>query len=262
MLKRLDKLRLRIKRVYVSQARLAQCMRGFTLMEMLIALALMSLVILGVSRVYVGVKSGYVDQQAWLQIAQRAGLAAMYLGTVVRQAGDDGCDQRPVLPAVAVHAPDEYMSRYLQRNQQKDSDALTISACRVHKGKEQFISTSYFVAKTSRKDARGDPIYALYEKIGVSPRLELVDHVDDLRVSYAVLDAKTQRLHWQPVGDGIVFKDIVAVSLELLFRESVRGSHAGRYWYAHTWHASAQGSVHLSLPLIVFIRHQALSHAM
>jgi hypothetical protein len=109
------------------------------------------------------------------------------------------------------------------RSQSKKSDgsiALLTEAPLHHRYKiysevSRLLIDSYYIAKTTRKDKKGNFIYALYHEDIHARKLEIVEGVEDMKISYGVLE--NNHLTEYPSEKITREHQIVSVTFELLF---------------------------------------------
>lgn len=72
---------------------------------------------------------------------------------------------------------------------------------------------SYYIAKTTRENANGTPVYALYHEDSHARKSELVEGVDDMKILYGVVE--NDRLEEYPSDKLLSQHQIVTVTLQL-----------------------------------------------
>ncbi len=222
---------------------------GFSLLEIMIAMALGVMITLGLSKLYLSMKQSYTVQTDMARLQEDGRLAAFILTKNIRMAGYSGCRSGRIADAIHgykaenppsdlknitpntdvivikkadvgitkltqdVNAPANVI--YVQENPAgKKGDKLLISDC---EATQDFTTDSlgeksikpdnitithnykiadtevardeiiyYFIRKTSRKDVRGKPIYALYNKIDTKRVQELIPGISNMQIKYAV----------------------------------------------------------------------------
>lgn len=162
-----------------GQAIIVECINvksvcGFTLIEILVALFLSSLMMAGLMMVYLSIKSNYRSQNAWVSLQDRQRFAAYLFNRVVHQAGNAKCQKGAVL----VDQQHAILG---------DGDSVTIGECIHYKNKNQFVQMNYFIDDTKRKDLHGHPIFALYRKPIHGEREELIAGISKMQIRYGVM---------------------------------------------------------------------------
>ena len=159
--------------------------KAFTLLELLITLALAALVLLGAMRLYHGITRTLRVEQALTQVQETGRFTVSYLRKVISKAGDASCISKthPIEPnAIHVYAENAVPS-WLKKQAKKQTDILVIASCVNYKSRLQFKNTAYYVGDTKRKNHLGDKVYGFYSKIEGSRRVELAPGMDDLQLS-------------------------------------------------------------------------------
>lgn len=182
---------------------------GFSLMELLAAVFLSSLLLLGLTKIYLSVQESYRLQNSLLNIQEKMRLLSRLLTYRVRMAGFAGCDHS----VEKVKQPQAIVGY-----QKGDNAVLALGECYPFKNREQFMRVKYFVAKTSRKNSQGSPIYALYQQPIGSRRIELAEGISKMQIKYGIAtqDAKNikQYISAPQVSD---WKKVRSVDIKLLF---------------------------------------------
>ncbi|OGO91577.1 MAG: hypothetical protein A3F41_02580 [Coxiella sp. RIFCSPHIGHO2_12_FULL_44_14] len=103
----------------------------------------------------------------------------------IHHAGDAHCEHgaMPTNPVLAINA----LSANTHPFTPYEADGMIIGECLHYQAREQFIRMQYFIDDTGRKDDRGDPILALYQKPFQGPREEWVTGVVALKIRYGLL---------------------------------------------------------------------------
>jgi hypothetical protein len=167
--------------------------KGFSLVETLLAAFLGLLLVSGLIEVYLSVKTLYPLQDAFARMQENGRFSVHFLRVSLREAGYVGCVDitNPVQRKDALQG---YSSQNLPADWKKQvvsgTDMLIITRCLFTQNKDQVIKIAYFIGNTGRRNQAGKPIYALYEKIGNEPRLELIAGVENLHIQYGLSDAQ------------------------------------------------------------------------
>ncbi len=157
---------------------------GLSLIELLVASLLGSLLILGLSQIYLTVKRSQLSQNAIASIQEKGRFIAYFLRKRIHMAGYSGCEKNK--PTIRQN---EAISGYKDTH---DNDALIIGECLTYKKREQFIKTKYYIANTNRRNPRGQRIFSLYAKPIGGRRQELIAGVTKMKVIYGVTSKSRQ----------------------------------------------------------------------
>ncbi len=166
--------------------------RGFNLIELLLSLFLGSVLIVGLIHVLLHFNSAWAWQNTWSSLQERGRYAVYLLSSRIRLAGDADCRK----PYAVDHAQaivgyrSDSVPESLQNEVMPGTDVLVIGECVHYHDKSQFIRRAYFIGDTHRKNDRGSPVFALYQKPLLGEREELISDVGDLRVRYGVSQEK------------------------------------------------------------------------
>lgn len=198
--------------------------KGFTLLELLIAMAISSLLMLGFSVVYISVKNNYRLQQGLSTVAESGRFATYLLNQRIRLAGfkdcnelsDDGVDQ-----SQAIHGYDsENVPSWLHGQVVAGSDVVVIGSCVNNTSftqDNQFKLTAYYLGNTGRKNSQGKKILALYQKSKNEYRQELVAGLSQLKFTYGIGDESSGNIvAYQSVKQMSNWRKVKSVALEFL----------------------------------------------
>ncbi len=139
-------------------------MKGATLIELMLALFITTLILSGLMTIYLSTKSINQVQIALTTIMENSNIAFHFLNSDIKTG-----NKNTVQP-------------YYNTEMKTGSMALSV----LHLTTNEI--NHYFIGKTARKNERGDSIYALYRFDGIHPKTELVEGVNDMRIQYAVLE--------------------------------------------------------------------------
>ncbi len=192
--------------------------KGFSLIEILVALFLASLLVAGLITIYLQVKSSNRLDNALADIQERARFTIALLDHRVRLAGDASCEN-PSNPTVQQHAIKGYQ------------EALEIGECVHYQGRDRFLRTKYYLANTHRKNQQGEPIIALYEKPMGGRREELTAGIAGMKIVYGV-DAGNQSVRYRTLDHIKEWRRVKSVKIALLFRSiNVVLRRPTAYWF-------------------------------
>jgi Tfp pilus assembly protein PilV len=139
-------------------------MRGVTLIELMLALFISTLILSALIAIYLATLSINQNQIALSAIIENSNMAVNFMSSDLRAAG-----KKKVQP-------------YYSAEMKPGSMALTVC----HDLTNEI--NSYFIAKTKRKNKLGQPIYALYQYDNKHIKTELVEGVNDMNIQYTVVD--------------------------------------------------------------------------
>lgn len=164
-------------------------MRGFTLIEMMVALILSVIILAGVISVYMSVKQQYQYQHSLAIIQTNGRFSLGFLTRQIRMAGNQRCIN-PTTEKPASNALVGFSSRlrpsFVSMSAMIVSDGLVIDSCQTVDDHEQFIKTAFYIAKTSHRNKQGQWVNGLYMQMQGHRRIELVSGVNDLQLRYGI----------------------------------------------------------------------------
>lgn len=170
---------------------------GFSLLELVCAIALSLLLMVGIAHVYTAAMVIYVRQQQLSAVQENMRFSAHILNLNVRSA----CYAGPVgLRNLALHDPSvgfnenncirgyasSVVPTYLFDRVLPNTDVIVVQA--VTAQVSRFIEVAYFISDTGRLDDAGQHIYALYEVKNRGNKQELIEGISSMRVSYGIRD--------------------------------------------------------------------------
>jgi len=185
---------------------------GFSLLEMLIAIALGAFICAGVFNLYSSLSQLSHRQQATSNFAQNTRFIADFLRNKINQAGNWSCSARSSgsrsLP-VRGYDSDEAKNK-LGLTIKSGTDLLQLHECIRFHDKIQYLPVEFFIADTFRTNILNRKIYALFFKVAHHPREELITGMEKFQLSFGVRDEshqnirayhKTSSIHdWKKVG--------------------------------------------------------------
>lgn len=167
---------------------------GSSLVEVMLASALGLFLTFGFIQVYLSVQKTYHLQQAIIQAQENGRFAMHFLYAAVRTAGYANCDPENsfVKTDKAIMGYRQNMPAFLKnKNVKKNTDILQIGACILQNNKTTFEQSFFFIGATERKNALGNTIYALYTAPSNNTRSELVSGIENMHITYGVVQEKT-----------------------------------------------------------------------
>jgi hypothetical protein len=137
-------------------------MKGTTLIELMLALFISTLILSSIIGIYVATQSVQQMQIALTTLVENSHLAFSFLTSDIKK-------ENKIQP-------------YFNSEIKKGSMAFTVR----HEIKNEI--NTYFIGKTKRNDARGNFIYALYQLDNQHRKLELVEGINDMKIQYTLLE--------------------------------------------------------------------------
>lgn len=217
--------------------------RGFNLVEVLVSVVLLALVGYGMVKIYFSIVEGRQVRSAMGDIQMRGQLALSTLNRYIRQAGDAGCLQN-IGPDVLANSlkgysaetvPSSYGIKALDQ-----TDVIVVGECLPVDGQVKYSYYAFYVAKTDRVSAIGQPIPAFFKKRLGGRAVEIVADVDGLRFGYGVLASNSRDIGQYTDAFGVkdwgkVKSVQVALSLESTdpAMQAIQGSRFYRIWHSY-----------------------------
>ncbi len=205
----------------------AQKVQGNTLLECALAVALFSCLMASVIAICVTLNDRRQTASELMREIHYMNFSMSYMGGRIRIAGLQDCVSRNdamKYPAIEGYAANT-TPRGVGVKARPDTSVVVLSECLSYRGKQRYKKIAFFIGKTARKNKSRKPVYALYEKIIGSRRLELTEGVDDFQVEYGVLNGLGDSgLHYVK-ADGVVdWNNVRGVFFKL---------HRQRVWSAY-----------------------------
>lgn len=162
--------------------------RGSTLLEVMLACSLSLFLLLTMGDLYLACRRMLGLQQAIADLQENGRFAVHFLTENIRMAGYAACINAavPVNQDQAIVGFGTKLPSYLQGKVLSGTDSLVIGRCRSLNGQTNFFQYAYFVGATTRKNALGQTIYALYTMPITGNKEELVSGVSNLKISYGI----------------------------------------------------------------------------
>src|SRR5262249_19097705 len=150
--------------------------RGATLVEALLACSLSGFLLASLMQVYLSSKQTFALQQNLAAMQENGHFAVYFLNQNIRMAGYAYCNQSTQLvnQDLAISGFDSALPDYLQNKVAPGTDSIVIGLCRLENGKMTFSQYAFFIGATSRKNALGQTITALYQMPITGSKEELV----------------------------------------------------------------------------------------
>lgn len=188
----------------------------------MLACVLGVLLIQGVLEIYLGTKKIADLQMATARLQENARFATHFLTQHIRMAGDFSCESSPPMvdPVDALQGYHQSnLPPSLRNKARPGTDSVMIKRCRVREGREILEKYLLFIGETTRKDAAGNKVYALYESPLVGDKVELVPDIVDMRIQYGVASGDGQGVQTYVPAAGVVdWKRVKSLEIVLLLK--------------------------------------------
>jgi prepilin-type N-terminal cleavage/methylation domain-containing protein len=164
--------------------------RGFSLLEMLIAIALGAFICIGVFNLYSSLSQLSQRQYVISNFAENTRFLSDFLKNKINQAGDWSCLSRSPgsrsLPIKGFNS--DQAKNKLGLTIKSGTELLQLHECiRLHNNM-QYLPVEFFIADTYRTNALNQKIYALFFKVAHHPREELITGMEKFQLSFGVRD--------------------------------------------------------------------------
>ncbi len=230
---------------------------GLTVLEMMLAMSLGAWLLLTLVMVLSDLSRNLQWQQAITDVMDRESWLVQWLPKRVQQSGLSDCvtqgkKQAPYIQGFGRH---DKSPRWLTQ-QKPHTDAMIISGCRRYRGRQQWIKTAYYIAKTHYYDVRNKPVYAVYQKVEGGRREALVSGIEDWSIRYAIHSVSvSQRSQWVTAQSIDDWHQVAMVSFNIILqaRFQVRSVQTVYSWLGRTY-TVPQGEVLTSLPITMALR--------
>lgn len=196
---------------------------GFSLLEFLIASALGTLIIAGLMRTYLSIKTNYNRQQSFMDLQDSGRFSEVILNQRIRLAGFVGCvnAEFPVDQNQAIVGYDsEHLPSQLQNQVIKGTDAIVIHSCtsnsKISEG-AALVSMAYYIGDTDRTNLQGQPIFSLFQKPLDGDREELIAGVEQMKIVYGVMDSRAPgTIVYYPAASVVNWEAVRSVQIDYL----------------------------------------------
>lgn len=158
---------------------------GFSLLEITVALALSSFLLLVLLQVYLSVKTTALLQEGLARMQENGRYASFLLTQQIHQAGYAGCIQTGLSKpdnAIQIYSsskPPDFLSG---QNLVVNADILVIKTCEGRAEQQEFTTVAYYIAKTKQSNSSNLISTALYQKIINQPALEIIPGIENMRI--------------------------------------------------------------------------------
>lgn len=215
--------------------------RGFSLLEMLIAITLGAFICAGVFNLYSSLSQLSHRQRAISNFAQNTRFIADFLRTKINQAGDWSCSSRsPGSRSLPVKGYDsDEAKNKLGLTIKSGTDLLQLHECvRLH-GKMHYLPIEFFIADTYRTNIVNQKIDALFFKVAHHPREELITGMEKFQLSFGVRDKSQQNIRAYHKASSIQdWKKVGAVKIRYELVDDDFSQHQLGVLYAGVWSES------------------------
>jgi hypothetical protein len=180
-------------------------LRGFSLLEILVANTLSSLIILMVLIIFFSLYKSYQYSQAEAELLENGRYAVYLLNRELHLIDEDGFihEKSPK----SIHGYHRNLPKYLQNQVKNGSDILEI---------EGSPSRAFYIGDSHRCTKFGEKIYALYRKKNYHPREELVSNIVDMNISYGLSCEDSKNVCNYASADQIIkWQQVVSVKILL-----------------------------------------------
>jgi type IV pilus assembly protein PilW len=206
--------------------------RGFTLVELMIAMTIGAFISAGVIALFIGNNQGYRTNEAMARVQENGRFAIEYLARDVRQAGVtnlstvltiwppvdyiqgwQGASSKPDLTTSP--APSFGSSWNSLGNYTKNTDVLGIRFYDATAATPAVVNHVYYIAPNSDTNRPG-----LYQKVGSLSANELLENVYDMQVRYGVDNTRDGQIDNYVSANSVSDSDwnyVFAVKFDLLF---------------------------------------------
>jgi len=187
---------------------------GFSLLEVVLGLALSALLILGLIKLMLSFEASYRLQKAWLKMHQEAYFLSSYLLPRMARAGFS-CEGSLNTPFVVQGYEAGHLPHFITSAQKVRGDVVVIGLCARYEGRLQFKQFAYYVGETTRSNQQGQFIRVLYEKALDGNRIELEEGVQALTMEYG-LKSETGALSYYPASKITDWTQVVSLNLNFV----------------------------------------------
>ncbi len=220
--------------------------RGFSLIEILCAIILSTVIMLALSKVYLVVQRNHQLQENWANWQAQEDFLQYFFSARLRMAGYAVCDKNlsPVSQQQAIQGyHSDQVPAYLHTQVLLGSDVFVVGQCVHYQQQQQFIKMAYYIGKTSRRDSQGHLILALFMKPAHGQRQELIANVVNMKVEYGVSDASANGvLRYLNAKQIVNWQAVKSVVIHVLLKSDYPFSlTSGKYFFYDHWHSAPDG---------------------
>jgi type II secretory pathway pseudopilin PulG len=197
---------------------------GFSLLELLIASALSTLICAGLITVYLSVKTNNNQQQVLTDLQDTERFLQNFLNQRLRMAGFVGCvnsanpvDQNQAVIGYSSTGP---LPAALQNQAIPGTDIVVIHACVSNSQISQnteLMSMAYYIGDTHRTNRQGQPVFGLFQKsLEKGERVELAAGVEQMQILYGLAVNPQGLLGYYPAAQVENWQAVRGVQIDLL----------------------------------------------
>jgi prepilin-type N-terminal cleavage/methylation domain-containing protein len=235
---------------------------GFSLIELLVGLALAAFIMLGLSKAYISVTHAYRAQSVLSDIQDRGRFSVFYLSRIIKMSGANYCEsvgyKNTTVDKFIIRGfrGREDLPGFLQGQVKSGADSLIVGECFLYKGDYVFRKVAFFIGNTGRKED-GHSIYSLYQKAEFGRRKELVSNVVNLSIKYGPSNEKGDSVErYVTAGEVSDWLRVRAVVVELLLRAKGVGVGNHVYQFNGVMHKSYDGYLYRSWRFYNYLRNR------
>lgn len=197
---------------------------GFSLLELLVASALSTLICAGLITVYLSVKTINNQQQVLTDLQDTERFLQNFLNQRIRMAGFVGCTNsaHPVEQNQAVigYSSTGPLPVALQNQAIPGTDIVVIHSCvsssQISQNTE-LVSMAYYIGDTHRTNRQGQPVFGLFQKsLEKGERMELAAGVEQMQILYGLAINPQGVLVYYPAGQVEDWQTVRGVQIDLL----------------------------------------------
>ncbi len=210
-------------------------LRGFSLLEMLIAIALGTFICVGVFNLYSSLSRLSQRQHAISNFAENTRFIADFLREKINQAGDGSCASRSpgsLSMPVKGYDADEAKNK-LGLTIKSGTDLLQLHECiRLHDNMH-YLPVEFFIADTFRTNIANKKVDALFFKVAHHPREELITGMEKFQLSFGVRDESQHNIRGYHKASSIRdWKKVGAVKIQYTLIDANFSLHQSGVLYA------------------------------
>lgn len=190
-------------------------LNGFTLLEMLMAVAIGSLILLALFKITVSIQTIKQQAMALSSIQERMRFLSYFLREKIHMAGNNVCMTPTSNPgALAIQGyTANTAKKQLDIDAKSDTDVLQLRECTREKDQNRYNTLLFFVAATHYIDPQNQTGYALFYKIGDHRKEELIPGVDDFTLFFGL--AEKNHFRYVSLSDVIDWPKVNSVKIDI-----------------------------------------------
>lgn len=191
-------------------------LNGFTLLEMLMAVALSSLILLAIFKITVSIQTIKQQAMALSSIQERMRFLSYFLREKIHMAGNNVCmTQTPNPNALTIQGYAANIAKeQLGIDAKSGTDVLQLRECAREKDQNRYTTLLFFVAATHYVNPQNQTGYALFYKIGDHRKEELIPGVDDFTLFFGL--AEKNYFRYVSLSEVIDWPKVNSVKIEIM----------------------------------------------